>query len=565
MLILPPNQASDRNAVLKHGTEQLRMSEVNNNQSEADKFSKRIKLIMTPLIGIMSSKCNISVHVACLNTWSYLLHKLDTYIGCHLVIESVWEPILQVVFKVGPDNKNAWSWNLCLDLLDAFTSARSMGVNHGMNNQEFSKISDKSSVVGPLESTKFSWQNYPINWSPWNLSELEFFTKMINIVLSQGLKATVSLEFRRLARNSALRSFRSLLRAVQAVLKCTSTTFDEVMLCLTGVLRCLKELCENATSKDGGLVDLWQASLQLLELVTEEIDSSIFESPIYKSALDVNYFDKLEPVGKFKFLVPLDNRFPTYMDTVSPAVYLTVLYFSVAVKFASKATDFNSVSNRIYSTVQILLSSYNPSEIIWVFVGLLYNYEAVACLRIWKVIAICLKEYTEAGGGNNLLLPNKDTNKCGCSAAVHFLAYPFALCSHIQIQHELQEIIERWTGLYTSITHTLQLQDSPENSFTEDLSSMLRGHLGDASFTVDTGTESHQGEKDQIDVIILLSGNAVGVVLEHLISREHTKGSKMNHSDKSSGYVKSSLGLAARYAETVLSCKQNGDNNAGIG
>nr|GEX83645.1 Rap1-interacting factor 1 amino-terminal protein [Tanacetum cinerariifolium] len=85
---------------------------------EANGLTKSIKLIMTPLIGIMSSKCDTSVHLSCLNTWKYLLHKFDTFVNHPSVIKTVLNPILKVVFQAGPDNKNIWSWNICLDLLD---------------------------------------------------------------------------------------------------------------------------------------------------------------------------------------------------------------------------------------------------------------------------------------------------------------------------------------------------------------------------------------------------------------------------------------------------------------
>jgi telomere-associated protein RIF1 len=270
-------------------------------------------------------------------------------------------------------------------------------------------------------------------------------------------------------------------------------------------------------------------------------------------ALDIKCLDKLEPVVKFRSSVSPDIRFLSYMDMVSPTVYLTVLYFLVAVKLASKFADFNCAPDTVSTHVELLFSSYDPLEILCVFVGLFCNSVAFTCFGIWKTLANCLQDYITAGGRKNLLLFKKETNKRGCSAAVHFLAYPFAVCSHPQIQHELQDIIEQWTVLYTSVTHVFQLQYSPQNSFTEDLSSLVSGQLEDISIIADTRTEIHQEENNHITAIILLSGNVVRCILEQLISRVHIKGSKMNNGDKGiSGTAKSSLGLTARYAEPIL-------------
>lgn len=140
----------------------MKISPWDNYQADGDRFLKKLKLIMTPLVGIMSSKCHLSVHVACLNTWSYLLHKLETSISSDLVIKSVWKPILELIFRHGPDNQSVWLWNICLDLLDAFTSARTANTNGGVHNLENSKLLENSSPFGPLKSSKCSWKHYAI-------------------------------------------------------------------------------------------------------------------------------------------------------------------------------------------------------------------------------------------------------------------------------------------------------------------------------------------------------------------------------------------------------------------
>jgi telomere-associated protein RIF1 len=100
-----------------NGVSEKKTPAKSNSEDQVNGVYKSIKLIMTPLIGIMSSKCDISVHSSCLNTWCYLLHKLDTSVNESSLIKMVLEPILKAIFQNGPDSKTICLWNMGLDLL----------------------------------------------------------------------------------------------------------------------------------------------------------------------------------------------------------------------------------------------------------------------------------------------------------------------------------------------------------------------------------------------------------------------------------------------------------------
>ncbi|XP_057508655.1 uncharacterized protein LOC130791509 isoform X1 [Actinidia eriantha] len=117
-LIRPPISAPETINAVEHGFQKGRTREGKSGEGEG--FSKSIKLVMTPIVGIMSSKCDASVHSSCLNTWCYLLHKLDYFVNSPPIVKTVLEPILDAVFRVGPGSKCNWLWNSCLDLLDDF-------------------------------------------------------------------------------------------------------------------------------------------------------------------------------------------------------------------------------------------------------------------------------------------------------------------------------------------------------------------------------------------------------------------------------------------------------------
>ncbi|MDD0245728.1 hypothetical protein PSY47_23435, partial [Shigella flexneri] len=64
---------------------------------------KSVRLIMTPLIGIMLSNCDVSVHMTCLNAWCYLLHRLDTSLNDSSMINLVVDPIFEAAFQLDPN------------------------------------------------------------------------------------------------------------------------------------------------------------------------------------------------------------------------------------------------------------------------------------------------------------------------------------------------------------------------------------------------------------------------------------------------------------------------------
>lgn len=268
---------------------------------------------------------------------------------------------------------------------------------------------------------------------------------MIDIVINQASNAAVSLEFRKLAHNAALKLFRSLLRVVQGAVKFISVGYDEIMLCLDTIFTFLKKICEKVTSEDNYLVDFSHASLWLLELVTEEIEPLILESPLYKVALDLKCLDELEPIGKFRSSCDPGLWLISNMDMVSPIVYLSVLYFSVAVKLTSKAADCESITDRMCRHVKLSLCSHDTLEILSVCVGLLYKYESFDCLGIWKALANGLKDYLDDKKHPSLF--KMGSKNRGCAVVLHLLSYPFAACSHMQSQQQLQDIIEVWRQL----------------------------------------------------------------------------------------------------------------------
>lgn len=527
-LIEPPIPCST-SSVLEHETQELRTSEGSDRQMETNGHLKRIKLIMKPIIGIMSSKCDVSVHASCLNTWSYLLHKLDTCISCQSVIKTVWEPIIEVIFQVGPVNRNIWLFDSCVDLLDALILGRNKDETNNLNIQETVKLS--SLVTG-----KCLLKHHPIKWSPWDLCQLNFFTKMIYILATQGSKATVTPELRRLEGDAALRLFRSLLKAVNTSLKSVSITYDELMQCLNTIMRFLGKLCENLTLEDSCIDDSCLISLQFLEMASKGLEPSMLRSPLYKVTLDLKCIEKLKPADEVRSVIVegicLDNN----VDMASPVVYLSRLYFYVVVHSTLQAPDCESILLSMNGHVKFLLTLGDPLEVLHAFIGLLYKHKVFNCLKIWIVLANCLKDYID--GRRDLLVLNMELDNLGYSVVLYFLSYPFALCSFPHIKVEIHDVIELWELLFVSVSHSLQSEGSRVKSFSEDLCSILNGFFDEIGLAV--GSVENQG-------FLTLYENIILYFLEQLTLSISFKGSKnMDCDGRICSNMKNSMELAAR-------------------
>ncbi|KAK4375603.1 hypothetical protein RND71_006280 [Anisodus tanguticus] len=527
-LICSQLHAPESNALVKIYTDQTVFKETN--PTEADGFSKKIKLVMTPLVGIMSSNSDASVHVSCLNTWSYLLYKLDKLASSHSVVKTVWEPILEVVIKVGPVNKNIWSWSFCIELLDNFISSGNKDVNSKLNDQKADQLS-KSSIMRLPESTKYSWKYYPIKWSPLNLGNLEFFLNTIHGLIMHG-----SHEVRTVIHDAASSLFRSLLKSAKHFLKSDLITYDEVILSLNMMLKFLKSVYENMHSRDGGVDDLLSLLLQLLKAFVEELEPSTLQSPLYKVTLDLKNIEKSEPVYRFKSAKIPDICLLNYMEKVSPVAFITSLYFHAVTKLTLKAPDYDIVEG-IHRYVKLLLSSYEPLEILHLFVSLLYTEKMPQCFEIWVALVNCLKDYLD---NNTFLSP-------GYATIIHFLCYPFAASSCRNLHLKLQQVIEVWKSLYVSLSGASEIGYP---TLTEDLFSMLCSYFDEALASDDLVAEPQSSEKGQDIGVLLLFGEAMICAVEQASLTAKSK-DKECESWRSSN-IKSSLEFASCFVK--LSC-----------
>ncbi|XP_052200008.1 uncharacterized protein LOC127806635 [Diospyros lotus] len=569
-LIQPPEGASEINMMAEHSLEHGGIREGKTSGIEREGFSKSVKLIMTPILGIMSSKCEISVHSSCLNTWCYLLHKLDTSINCSSVIRTVWEPIFETVFCVKPDSKSIGLWIICLDLLDEFILTRNRDVNDDLNNPENRQLLAKPPTIGPPISGEWLWKHYPVKWWPWDLNKLAFCIKMIRVLLSQGSMVTVPAEEKSLACNAAFRVFRSVLKGVSGVFKNSSTTYDEVMCCFNGILGLVKGIYANINPEHNGTNDLLCTCLEFVEVMIQELEPSILESPLYKVPLDLNYIEHLQAVNESNLADLFAVRSIAYLDMVSPIEYLTILAFCGLFNSSLDAPGSEFILQGACRVFKLVLSSFDPSEILHDIISLLYKHVGFDYLKVWMVIGNSLKDYIIEVKDISFLMHGSDSpNFLG---VCNLFSYPFVACLYLQkrltmvqdsllqescsislqsqrkLDLELEHVIEVWKSLYVCFHGASYSENSTSTGFNDDLLLTLNGCLDKVIEMLERGPELNPRNTPCYPVL-LLSGNVAICILEDMISAISSRGSieRDDVDRKQSSGISNSLEFIARF------------------
>lgn len=584
-LIQPPKQAPATNS--DHSFDKERTF-LDFNEFEADGQLKRIKLIMTPLTGIMSSKCDVSIHLSCLKTWCHLLQKLDIYVNSPSVIKFVWEPMLEVVFQIRPDNKNMLLINICTDLLDNFALTRSEDLRCDLNGQIRSLLSAEIQIPGPLLSGEPSWKHCSIKWLPWDLTQLDFYAKMLHILLGHSSVISVAPEIKSLLCAAALRIFRTVLRGVKHILIDTSITYEEIMECIRKILMFVNKICEGAV-EDSENSYIHHISLQFVKAVTEELEISTLGSPLYKVALNSKYISNLRTISEFRQGKMPGTLFVDHLNMSTPIVCLTVYYICVVIKLTLDVPKAGSMIQEMSGYLCSVLSSYSPLEILQAINSLFYKHLLSECLDAWIVVANCLKDYLDSV--KDLSVLETESDKHGYIVLCHFLSHPIAVFSCPQRQlspvktictlqssvslkeqrkHELEKVVEVWKILYVSVNRVARPKCFSSKSFSEDLCSMLNWWLEERRYMLESNNELIEMEKVEDHELFYLCGETAISVLEQTMTNERKGGTTSEETGRfrTSNSINNILQFASRYQKhtDIVSnfLNKNKANNTGV-
>ncbi|XP_038880719.1 uncharacterized protein LOC120072323 isoform X2 [Benincasa hispida] len=528
----------------------------NNCEIQANGFSKSIKLIMVPLVGVMLSKCDISVHLSCLNTWHYLLYKLDSFVNSPSMIKLVLEPILKEIFRLNPDNENIRLWTTCLSLLDDFLLVKCSHMDNDVTAQLCDKSEAGTSKIEYSETGKRSWKQCPIRWLPWNLNHLDFHLKMICVITNSASMETFSDENRTFAYDACQRLFKSVLSGLQLELKKPSANYDDVMFGLREILKFLRHLSDDIIGDIYIHHHLHYAVLHFIEAVTKELEPSILGSPLYEVELDLKAMDAVQSVNHTSYEQVLGVPSISYMDKVSPIVYLVVMYSLVAVRSTSTMCLTDCILKEMHIYFELVFSSFIPPDNLLAAILVLHKNIMPSSLKIWIAIAKGLMESSTMR--HHLTLKTKSEIK-GVNAICLLLSYPFVVCSSKELcgspleSPELESVVQVWKSLYSSV-NTLQLDSSMSISFTEGLASMLNGCLNDQSMP-GCGNESCSScEGFSADFLSILVDIVINILKGLQISKRRSDRDRIMREDSNcekSSFSSSSLRLAARFIELL--------------
>ncbi|XP_038987497.1 uncharacterized protein LOC103719546 [Phoenix dactylifera] len=547
---------------------------------------KRIKVMMMPLRGIISSKCDISVHSCCLSTWHYLLHKIDLVINHPSVIQATLWPILKAVFSRGPDHQSIGLWTSCVDLLDEFVLSKVKVGEMAMTAEEHSdNLVNKCTLAGSSINCKTSWKDFPVKWLLWDICNLDLLLEMIGTIVSPKLMETVTSENRIPAFNAALKIFRSVLQGVQLELKRLSAQYDWIQICLKTIFKFTKEVCENINLEENANQLLW-TGLEFVKVIREELETSILASPLYRVSLDLKYIHDLQCSETIDYpnVSSLGVGSLAYMDMISPIDYTTILYLSVIAQLVLEKSDMDGIilamehSNILFCTVNPLINLHAIVFFLYMHLGKPVH-GRLSWLPVWKFIAKGLKEHVD--GVNDLSHLTTDGAIATYDAVHWFLSYPFLILLFpekvftsgsngkpsekwlisLESELELEPVIEAWKSLFDSYSHASQILTCSMNNFTEGLCELL-ARVHDENIGILQDSIESLKSKPQKSVTVSVYGEVVIHMLNHIQvldvaiseSKVSNKGSD-NISPKNKGSdncrqcssIKNSLGLAARF------------------
>lgn len=517
---------------------------------------------MIPMIGTISSKLHLSVQSSCLNTWSYLLHRLDVYINHMSMKKLVLEPVFDAVFRNGLENNRIWLWNFCLDLLDGSVSIKLRGKGNISDGPINKQTLHQTSKHGTSTSSSCSRSQYPIKWLPWDLCQVDFFIDILYTVVTEVLKSPSTDENRSWACHAALRIFRSILKGIQLECNSPSTDSDDIFCCLKKVLSFAKEISSHGDGVSGKRDDIYITCLWFVQATTEELKSTVLGCSLFKVPLDTKYFGNQQLVSSHA--QAFGDRSGAHMDMVSPMVYLSILYFHVVFQLQSNVVP--SKKEIIYLDMKryllILLSHNNFLENLATINTLLHNFIQPSSLRIWTTVA---EAFRDSANVKDAAWVHLVSDNAGYSTLFQFLSYPFFMYAFLQKkaatartngssdtspislpqQVDLEHVLEVWSSFYSYIGNK-HLEHFTVKSLHEDLHSTLLACLQEIASLPECGTCVDFSSVNLVLDLLSLCGNTVTCILEHRLTGEVCWHRQKNDCDNMTKCSHNSLKLAAQ-------------------
>nr|XP_034590418.1 uncharacterized protein LOC117852429 isoform X2 [Setaria viridis] len=353
---------------------------------------KRTRLIMVPLCRVLSRSRNIVLSSSCLSTWNYLLHRLGNLINCLPILEAAFAPILKIIFSVGINDQNKPLWSFCMNLFHDFSKSKSR------HREDLYTPVNWNLVAQSCMHLKALLDFQHIKWLPWDIGCFHFQLDILGTILNPELFQDMIPEKMLIVMDSATEIFKFLLGGVQIELK-EKCSYEQVRLCITDVCKFVKtKLFLDHVGKHSGnkCAMLLEFGLQFVEVIVGELDHSLLNSEKIEICLDIEHIKEIqyaECTRKFSFpgIRPL-----SYMEMVSPAVYMTALSLTMVAQYTGVLSHGDA------EKLALILSSSDILKSFHVVVAFMYmqimcpifNRQRLKWLMVWNKFAKQLNDIT---------------------------------------------------------------------------------------------------------------------------------------------------------------------------
>ncbi|MCO5560158.1 hypothetical protein L7F22_013765 [Adiantum nelumboides] len=324
---------------------------------------KRLKLLMVPLISIVSADKDQVVRLACWRTWHYLAHKLGTAINQPSVADVIVIPIFEAMFRFGPDKKYSSAWDLCLKALEDWICCK---FKHKIDS--CLSISIPGKPPSPQTPPSNGVENVVeisciIMWTAWSLETLDVFLRLLKILWNFGMECFKTSSTRNLSLSAASRIFLLLVKGVECDGKCAVKPSKQHIKAVHSLLMFVDDvLYQHVETAIIGAVLVAVDTLieSLLDLQSLVLSSSFYKLSLaptnsqrkfgeqYSTFLESDICDKQQEVIEVRS-----------GDLVTPIVYLIHSWVSIASKADLSGPERETFKKRLESLVANAIRGFN--------------------------------------------------------------------------------------------------------------------------------------------------------------------------------------------------------------
>ncbi|PNT76424.1 hypothetical protein BRADI_1g48030v3 [Brachypodium distachyon] len=513
-------------------------------RAHASSWLKRIRLIMMPLCGVLSRSHNIALSFSCLSTWHYLLYKLGDLINHLSILEAAFGPVLKIIFSIGLDNQNKTLWSFCINLFHDFISVR---VRHMSSPQGYLCVPPNQNLLPQTcMHLKALLDVHHIEWLPWDIATFDFQLEILGSIVNPELLQNMTVEVTATIMDSATQIFTLLLQGVRV--ECESkVAHDNAKICITKVCKFVKKVFLDllGKQKSNGSAVLVQFGLQFVKCCVDELGHSLLASGKYELCLDIEHIKEMQyaecsPKLFYPMVRPL-----SYMEMVSPVVYLTALSVSIVAQFTGELSDGHA------EQLALIFSSSDFSENFRAAVAFLYmqimrpvdSRLRIKWLMVWNKVAKRLNEQI-------IFYLKLSCGASGDDVLYQFLCYPFLAllspgrmstlrnagnsseeCLPVTQDLEVELVIE----VYRSLCTPNNGSDAAYMAFLEHLFEYLVSMIDENMSVVQANLEYCSEKFKNITILSVLAKLVIELLVNARILNYASQGSKVTSEESAEG------------------------------